>query len=91
MIDRLLRCPFCGGEAELKHNILWDWIQCKNCGAMIQERHCKETAIKAWNIRKPTEQIVEQLEKYRAFEDNDSIDRQIIDRCIEIVKKGGKE
>jgi len=45
------------GKAELKHNILWDWVQCKNCGAMTQEKHCKENAIEAWNTRKPMEKI----------------------------------
>lgn len=54
---KLLPCPFCGGKAELKHNILWDWVQCENCSAMTQEKHCKENAIEAWNTRKPMKKI----------------------------------
>lgn len=38
-------------------------------------------------IRKFFERVVERLGKYRNFEDNDSLDRQCIDRTIEIVKE----
>ena len=40
-------------------------------------------------IRKAFERVVERLEEYRNFEDNDSLDRQCIDRAIEIVKEVG--
>ena len=38
-------------------------------------------------IRKAFERVVERLEEYRNFEDNDSLDRQCIDRTIEILKE----
>lgn len=37
--------------------------------------------------REVCERILERLEEYRRFEDHDSLDRQVIDRAIEIVKE----
>lgn len=37
--------------------------------------------------REVCERIVERLEEYRRFEDHDSLDRQVIDRILEIVKE----
>lgn len=66
--DRLLSCPFCGGEAEiLEHDngwAIWHCIMCKNCKASQEWRkgYTKEEAITAWNTRKPMERILERLE-----------------------------
>ena len=67
--DRLLSCPFCGGEAEiLEHDngwAIWHCIMCKNCKASQEWRkgYTKEEAIKAWNTRKPMERIMERLKE----------------------------
>ena len=59
MADKLLPCPFCGGEAEIKecfftgfHKALFI-AKCKNigCGAIGSECVTKESAVNAWNRR----------------------------------------
>ena len=59
MSDKLLPCPFCGGEAEIReifvtgfHNALFI-AKCRNigCGAIGSECVKKETAIEKWNKR----------------------------------------
>ena len=59
MADKLLPCPFCGGEAEIReifvtgfHNALFI-AKCRNigCGAIGSECVKKETAIEKWNNR----------------------------------------
>lgn len=65
--DKLLPCPFCGGEA-IKVAFTWvniadeSTIDCTICGARTKVLKTEE-AIKSWNTRKPMERIVEQLEK----------------------------
>ena len=51
--EKLRRCPFCGGEAELEINgLYWD-INCKRCLANVGAYKCynKKQAIEAWNKR----------------------------------------
>ena len=93
---KLLPCPFCGGEAsELKyfpHNArrIKTRIYCKNCRVNSGDWGRKDFAIKAWNTRKPMEQIVERLEEYRE-ENKHEENSGFIDCCIDIVRAGGKE
>ena len=66
--DKLLNCPFCGGEAEMtwqRHGFdtMIYWIFCRECGCKQVSSIHKEAVINAWNTRKPMERIVEQLEK----------------------------
>lgn len=75
MTDKLLNCPFCGGEAEIrvikphKHYLVdmpvyggGAFIECTECTcAMSAETEVE--AIERWNTRKPMDRIVEQLEK----------------------------
>lgn len=83
--NSLLRCPFCGGKAELNEryrkgtaNRKMYWISCRKCG--ISQPHHNlagyrriSGAITAWNRRKPIEDIIEQLSA-RADAANDNID-----------------
>ena len=76
MQNKLLTCPFCGGEASL-HKVeshihilakfMQDckgesFIECTKCTCAMSGDTEEET-IKQWNTRKPMEQIVEQLEE----------------------------
>ena len=72
-MSELKRCPFCGGEARLfkthenQHGIIHE-----NDGCPISTEHfvgdwvydTAEEAIKAWNTRKPMQNIVERLEHF---------------------------
>jgi Lar family restriction alleviation protein len=57
-MEKLLPCPFCGGEADLDFevndpdNILWkDWeVYCKDCFVSINAPD-KKTVIDNWNKR----------------------------------------
>ena len=82
MSETLLRCPFCGGEAQLQQipSATWDKfvVTCKSskcCAFYIG--YCDEglydtrtKAVEAWNTRKPMQNIVERLEEcYERYED----------------------
>lgn len=88
MNTELKRCPFCGGEANMSLFIGNHAVTCTSCMGMILPPSCgwtKEEAIKAWNTRKPMDEIVERLEE----EKNCGMDLIDTDYAIEIVKKGG--
>lgn len=60
----LLPCPFCGGEAELKHNKTWD-----QCGKLYdkrqsRQRFCCELCQKTWAMQHKRKQAKEP--SYRA-------------------------
>ena len=62
-MNELKSCPFCGGEAELKHqtyaisNVVYSYVICKECGASTatikqSPSICSDDkAIEAWNKR----------------------------------------
>ena len=62
---KLLRCPFCGGEAELLKGQceIDNYVMCLECRSKTKLYNTKASAIKAWNTRKPMQNIVERLEK----------------------------
>ena len=64
---KLLPCPFCGGEVEVKScsSNFFDSvfeIVCRECGCRQAPSIHKEAVINAWNRRKPMEDIVAELE-----------------------------
>ena len=96
--NKLLPCPFCGGEAKLIENNHYTDIHsviCKNC-YIESDRYCtQEKAIRAWNTRKPMECIMEQLEECMSdaknlWDNNDYYTGQAnaFKDAIEIVKDG---
>lgn len=102
---KLLPCPFCGGEADLveymrKLDCKKFAVECRNieCPTLpCTEWHLdKEEAIKAWNIRKPMDDIVKLLEEskennYRYTDSPNYLDGgyQVMKEAIEIVKEVG--
>lgn len=96
--DKLLPCPFCGGE--LKFSEILHIAICNECDAHIgfpKLSSNKSKVINAINTRKPMERIVERLEEKsndipiqyemnyeKGFGDG-------IDYSVDIVRNGGKE
>ena len=78
-------CPFCGGEAQVNEryrsgtaNRKMYWISCSACGISQQHDNTsgyryQSKAIDRWNRRKPLEDIVEQLEKQKTEEADNSL------------------
>jgi Lar family restriction alleviation protein len=50
-MDKLKKCPFCGGEAELDLFYKTPLVQCKDCGVESAMYDNKQQAIDAWNKR----------------------------------------
>ena len=103
MQNKLLPCPFCGGEAKLiKHFIValdteYRQVFCTSCCAKrpVEKFFTEEEAIKHWNTRKPMERIVEQLEESmneakNLWDDDEYYTGQAnaYEYAIEIVKGG---
>ena len=52
MSDKLLPCPFCGGEANtVKNDELYWVVECHDCCAHTGGYAKREFAVAAWNIR----------------------------------------
>ena len=66
---KLPRCPFCGGEAELLKGQceIDNYVMCLECRSKTKLYNTKASAIKAWNTRKPMQNIVERLEEKSDF------------------------
>ena len=64
--ERLLPCPFCGGEAKVAHEYTEAWkleyVMCFRCGCSTPPAISEYTVIQIWNTIKPMERIVEKLE-----------------------------
>ena len=99
MQNKLLPCPFCGGEAEMtwqRHGFdtMLYWIFCRECGCKQCSSIHKEAVINAWNTRKPMERIVEGLEEERKysfeyFREDEGQFRKGLREAIRIIKKAG--
>jgi Lar family restriction alleviation protein len=98
--DKLLSCPFCGGEANVIGYKTF-YAQCTECGVATGFYNTIEQTNEAWNTRKPMERIVEQLEEVKinhfltiANTGDDKLDfayekvGNALDKAIEIVKGG---
>lgn len=52
--EKLLSCPFCGGEAEVVRGHPMSngsWVRCKKCNVLSMLYYTKAEAIAAWNRR----------------------------------------
>lgn len=50
--SKLLRCPFCGGEADVDIGNFGGMVcYCKKCFSQGKQCETKEEAIKSWNKR----------------------------------------
>lgn len=100
MNKELKPCPFCGGEAVIntiephKHEVAkfmpdypgGTFIECTGCTCALSGE-TEEKAIKAWNTRKPMNEIVEKLDE--TF-DRWGLDDGKKDIMREIVKGGAE-
>ena len=85
MQNKLLPCPFCGGEAKIVKYCgtkIISYVECTNCLAYMGNQRIitsslkgkeyfesEEQLINAWNTRKPMERIIERMEERRAVFD----------------------
>ena len=69
--NKLLPCPYCGGEGKFKESGYMPefWVRCKKCFA--DTRICKtpDKAIKAWNTRIEKKPSVEKIAQLIASQD----------------------
>ena len=54
----LLPCPFCGGEARIVSERLWDYVICAVCSAQGAKHSVNPTAVVFWNTRTPSPSTV---------------------------------
>ena len=75
-MNKLKRCPFCGGEAELikrKSNFPYiHGVWCIGCNCRTSFEKSEEIAIEKWNNRKPVDDVLEHLEELKMAEYDDS-------------------
>lgn len=67
-MEQLKKCPFCGGEAEVKYAYSFGFTrnyeaECMKCFCTVGVYLTEAEAITAWNTRKPMERIMERLEE----------------------------
>jgi hypothetical protein len=56
MSEKLLPCPFCGGEAK-QHLSVLSWVECKHCGNKTRQCQFDNQSIDAWNNRPEPRQL----------------------------------
>lgn len=59
MSEKLLPCPFCGEEVELKQGKAFEWPECNGCKGTglytVWKAEERDKAIEAWNRRAATQ------------------------------------
>ena len=101
MSDKLLPCPFCGGEARMQKKffnvesvaLMRFQVACMECGANNDWYTDKGYAIKAWNTRKPMEWYEELESKLQSvYGECDGLLKAVVDGVVErLVKHEGAE
>ena len=80
-MSKLLKCPFCSGEAEVGYTNQHDKMFVVGCNTPMCYGNInhftmvfvsKESAINTWNTRKPMANIVEKLEE-ESYETTDTV------------------
>lgn len=61
-MDKLAKCPFCGGEALLFRGIGCMLVKCANAGCSL---HDVDMGVASWNTR-PLESAIDKLEQEKA-------------------------
>lgn len=95
-MEQLKRCPFCGSDnVGVWHNrsvspLIDDSyaVMCYDCHFGLHPAAYKENAITAWNTRKPMERILEQLEKLKMAEYDDSDEEPVYEDAEDIFEDG---
>ena len=96
-MSELKKCPFCGGELELTDDDYY-WHPFNGCFLDANHVTNNEKRIKAWNTRKPMQNIVERLEEqaeecrkyWQEFDDEDSFGgMNAYCYAVKIVKEEG--
>ena len=91
----LLKCPFCGGEAEviLIPNRFIDneyIVCCSSISCAIRPKtnrfRCEKKAIETWNTRKPMEAVVAELEKASYTESADDMNPYPPSKVVSLKK-----
>ena len=88
-MSELNKCPFCGGEAVIQkiNDSTLSFAVCVECRMRTSTLQDGKTAMRAWNRRKPMDNIVEKLEE----EKSDCGERtgyfKGIEKAINIVKQ----
>lgn len=49
--EKLLPCPFCSGEAEIKEENPWHYVRCSTCHCAPYLSIKEDDAITKWNTR----------------------------------------
>lgn len=68
-------CPFCGGEARFA-DVTGHWLICKECLCETQYYNNPADAVKAWNTRKPIQDLMEQIDE--EVEDLPNLERDLL-------------
>ena len=84
-------CPFCGGNAKIYWNNVWDYtvVKCDACGATTSKFSDDRSAIKAWNKRVLPPFTLDELdairrmfaERYPRARKLSEIEQNIIHKC----------
>lgn len=63
MKPKLEPCPFCGGKPIINHTLVWgSMVFCETCQARTSPGCTDEEAIKRWNTRHHSEELLDMVE-----------------------------
>ena len=71
-MPRVKSCPCCGSKARVGARSWNSWgVICNECGLRTEthgddDRACIQQAVKSWNLRKPVEELQDEIDDLRA-------------------------